>query len=485
MNRSIRDDDSPREIIELILALFRPWRLYLLYMILTGTVGYFASYLYENRYDASVLVLVRPEEQISITRSEEKELLSYSVMPTQTSAAEPTDTFIAMITSRTIAVRVVEFLGLDKPEVDELGDEPEDWLGKAQYWFVSFAMEYREKVAEYVWTTMSYLLYGRYYEPDDDFEAAVEGYMENIDVAVLAESFLIKITYAGETPEEAAAVANAAADIFLQQLSEMNVSDQVSSLQFLGAQIETMKRKFDNALLERENFKKENDTIDLDEEIAAEIRVIADLESSLELANSALSGLRAAPGFSSADLAMREAEKEYLEPALAARRKKLGERSSIQSELVRLDAVVTSTQQIYGLLRMEYEESLILQNKQYSGLRIVGPAVAPSAPRFPRNAVAAAVAALAALMIAAYVVGFRELMTPRIRSVSDVERALSLRVLSTIPKARLLSMATSSAAAKTRPDESHTERPLGIAHRRDNRHRHTDSEDREPGAPTG
>src|SRR5438034_8481788 len=96
------------------------WMIVALCVVATAA-GYGGSFLLPEKYAASALVLVRPQQVIKIdTKSADKEFLDFP-MSQSSSVETPSKTYIEIIKSETLIGNVVRNLGLDKLKEPEAG----------------------------------------------------------------------------------------------------------------------------------------------------------------------------------------------------------------------------------------------------------------------------------------------------------------------------------------------------------------------------
>jgi len=88
---------------------------------------------------------------------------------------------------------------------------------------------------------------------------------------------------------------------------------------------------------------------------------------------------------------------------------------------------------IYQLIKKEYEEARIREGKQINEIRVVSPAVPPFFPSKPTRAYYWFGAFGIALLIGIGLAFIVENLNTTIRSIENVDRALHLPVLATLP----------------------------------------------------
>ncbi len=425
------------EVLRILRSLRRNWVALTILCLSAGIAGFYFTFLLEERYEATALVIVHPEDEFSISDGvEQKELLNLPISSGQTTIETPLNTYIAIVESRVMATRVVEKFGLEyilsKNEKKETKEDESAFFTALQDWLEP----YSSALGTFVSNSIDYLLYGRVLETSSDYEKAVKEYLENISLNAIKDTQLFEVTYSGLDPYRAAAISSATADLFLDYVAEMNTAEEKVTLQFMGQQMRQARREFDEAVRKLRMFKEQSDLIDFTSENEEEIRLISDLQRDLETIEARLFGLLKKNLPSSPEVVALQAEKDHLSATLAERRRKLYARTEIEAQLVALELEVATTRTTYQTLQEEYEESRVLHAKRVSEMRVVSPAVPSNSPARPIRVVYAVSAAFVALLFGIYAVGIRELMNTAIRNVDDVERVLQLPVLATIPRTR-------------------------------------------------
>ena len=138
----------------------------------------------------------------------------------------PSKTYMEEIKSDAVAVRIVEALRLDIRHPKERRTQ-----------FEVIKDELRDRLVGELRTIRNYMRYGRDV-PASAFDLAVENVEQNLDVSVRKDTYAFDITFASSDPSEAAAVANTAAQIFIDHSSEAYRSEARRARQFIEAQLD-------------------------------------------------------------------------------------------------------------------------------------------------------------------------------------------------------------------------------------------------------
>ena len=414
------------DILSLLRAILRRWLPISVLALLTGMTGYGAPYVMKVKFEATSLVLLRPESQLSMTNLSDmkgKELLNFPLSSqTEDTQKSLTNTYIEIIQTRSLATQVVDALRLYEPL-------PPGWLFLKFPWLKPTI----EFVRDLVGDVRDYLFYGRTFGKLSDHDEAVKGFLEDIKVSAIKDAHLFEITYSGRTPQEAADVANKTAELFLASVVGMNSKENVGSLQFLTRQLADSNDVLNRTREALQAFKAKNRTVDFTEETAGTIKLIGDLESQLEKAQADLAGLKTSQKLPTGDHDKVTAQRNYLAASLEKYRGELSRLSAIESALATLELNVETAKKTHQVLLGEYETARVLRTRELPEMRIVSDASAPRAPAKPKRIVYGGAAAAVAMILAIYFFGMVELTNTTLRSMKDVERTLGLRVLATIP----------------------------------------------------
>ena len=164
-------------IERLIASLLRNWVALAFFCLVSGVVGFYGTYALKEKYKATALVLVRPEEIPSIARNKrQKELLNFPVSTSQVTTDNSVNTYVKIIESRVMAEKVVRKLKLDVETVED--DDVATLVGKLKKWAKPVIKWGRTAVID----ARNFLFHGRTFEPLSDFEEAVEDYLKEISV---------------------------------------------------------------------------------------------------------------------------------------------------------------------------------------------------------------------------------------------------------------------------------------------------------------
>jgi uncharacterized protein involved in exopolysaccharide biosynthesis len=402
------------------------YRVMIAVITVTATLAAIAvTYVLPSTYEASSLVIVRPEEKLRLgsNQGQGKEVLDFPVSQAAPIDA-PSKTYIEVLQSEAVAARIVTALHLDaEPSISTSGlarlrDEFKFWL------------------KDTIRASRHIMRYGRVI-PASRFELAVEDLREYLALEVKKNTYAFSISYTSGNPQEAAAVANKAAEIFLAHNAEAYRSEAQISSKFIEARLlesETILRDARDAL---QRFKHEAGVFAIGDEYRERIKVISSLEVDKESAQARLAGLLEMYAPENSKVASAQAEVSGLRKALASYKADLIGMPERERRLGALELAVTVAQQDYESIRKKYEESRIAGQTSFAEIRTVSPATVPLYPIKPIKYYYGGLGFLLALVSSIALALFFEYLNPRVRVADDVTTVLDMPLLATIPVMKL------------------------------------------------
>jgi uncharacterized protein involved in exopolysaccharide biosynthesis len=237
------------------------------------------TYILSEKYVATALVLVRPQENITFG-AEKKEAFDFPItynIPFETIS----QTFTEIIKSRTIAEEVVRKLNIDTwQRKEEENIYYEIWL------------RLKEELKDFLLNLWIYLKYGRI-EEGDSFQKAVAEVQDNISIIPTKDTYLFEIKYKGKHPEAVSLIANTMAEVFVKYSREANRKEAQSTREFFEKQVKENAGELQHARDSLQKFKEQNETISFNEESANRIGLVSDFETSLESTGKQIKGVQA------------------------------------------------------------------------------------------------------------------------------------------------------------------------------------------------
>ncbi len=413
------------------MEIYRLWRIVLgsrvLIAIVTCTCTLAAlaiSYALPSMYEASSLVIVRPEEKLRLSpnQGQGKEVLDFPVSQAAPIDA-PSKTYMEVLQSEAVAARIVTALQLDaEPTITTSG-------------LARLREEFRQWFKETIRSSRHIVRYGRVI-PASRFERAVEDLREYLTLEVKKNTYAFSITYTSGNPQEAAAVANKAAEIFLAHNAEAYRSEAEISRKFIEARMlesETILRDARDAL---QRFKHEAGVFAIGDEYRERIKVISSLEVDKESAQARLAGLLEVYSPENSKVASAQAEVSGLRKALASYKADLVGMPERERRLGSLDLAVNVAQQDYESIRKKFEESRIAEQTSFAEIRTVSPATVPLYPIRPIKYYYGGIGFLLGLVGSIALALFFEFLNPRVRVADDLTKVLDMPLLAAIPVMR-------------------------------------------------
>jgi len=250
-----------------VLARFSP---FIALLCASATIsGVLLTYVISEKYRATAIVLVQPNDAIEM-HAKAKELLGFRFPLTYNDPVKLVNqTYSEIIESRGVAQRVVEQLGLDK---EAASHEPN--LLK-RIWVKS-----KKRVKEGATRAWLLLLYGRI-EPSTPLETAVSKLKKKISANPIKDTYLFEIRAEFTEPRVAAAIANTAAQAFVELSREVTGKRAHELERFVREQKDISERELSELRDRLKHFKREEGITVLNKESELRLESLHRLEDSL------------------------------------------------------------------------------------------------------------------------------------------------------------------------------------------------------------
>ena len=408
---------------------YRIWRILLGYRriliwlpVVSTLAGLGLAYVLPEKFAATALVVVRPAEELRFDAStgDQKEVMEFPVSRSAPLDA-PSKTYMEEIKSQAVAVRIVEALHLDvkqpkegRTQFEVIKDELRDWL-----------------VAE-IRTLRNYARYGRDI-PATPFELAVEDVQQNLDVSVRKDTYAFDITFSSSNPQAAAAVANMAAQIFIDQSSEAYRSEARRAREFIETQLDDSRKALEQARAAVLSYKNSGETFDLTSEYTENLKGLTDLQDSLVKSEAKLAGLKETYRPDSPEVLAEKAEIAALQERIKALREPLVGYPEKEARLNAIKLTERLADERYEFFRKRFEEARIKESAVVTEIRIVSPAEPALYPSKPLKYLFGGLSFLTALLAAVGWALFLEQLNPRVRTVRDLDSLRDAPILGAIP----------------------------------------------------
>jgi uncharacterized protein involved in exopolysaccharide biosynthesis len=388
--------------------LVRRKRLLIWLPLVAMCVGLGLAYVLPEQYESTALVIVRPFEDIKFNSSDadKKGIPAFPASLTAPVDA-PSKTYMEVIKSPAVAIKVVEALRLDvkKPK-------------KTDGWIESLQEEGKAWARGTLRAVGNYIKYGREI-PASAFDLAVEDVERNLVVAARKDTYAFAITYRAGDPKEAAAVANKAAEIFLERSSEAYRSESARAREFIETQVRESRQALEHARADTMAYKKSGGTFELTTEYNEKLRNISDLENTLAKTEGRLAGrrlvdARARIKYSPVATAT-NAEIAELKGQILSLRLQLASYPSKETKLNDIRLAERIAEQNYEFYRKQYEEARVKESATVTEIRIVSRAVPTLYPVKPLKFVYAGMSFATAMVLAIGWALFFGARDPRIR----------------------------------------------------------------------
>jgi len=407
---------------------YRIWRILVGYKwvliwlpIVATCAGLGLTYVLPQQYESTALVLVRPVQEIKYNQSgsDKNEIPDFPVSLSAPIDA-PSKTYMEVIKSQAVAIRIVQSLHLDV-------EPPQQYGSLFQY----LGDKLRSGVGATLRTMINYFKYGRDISASP-FDMAVEDVEKNLAVSVRKDTYVFDISYRSRDPQRAAAVANAAAEIFLEQSSEAYRSESERTRKFMQAQLDDSRQALDRARAATLAYKNSGGTFDLKSEYTEKLKNLSDLEDTLAKGEGALAGLQRTNFRMSPNVIAQQAEIAKLKEQIAALRAQLAVYPEKERQMNAIALTERLAEQSYEFFLKQYEDARVKESANIAEIRIVSRAVPAVYPVKPLKYVYAGLSFATAVIVAIGWALFFEALDPRVRTGRDLDD-LEVPVLGAIP----------------------------------------------------
>lgn len=395
------------------------WVLIWLPLVATS-VSLGVTYILPEQYESTALVLVHQFKNVKFNtnRGERSE---YQDFPVNLSAPidAPSKTYIEVIKSTAVAEQIVNALHLDRKAPKQY----DSLLAELKTWFSDSSR-----------TILNYLKYGRDI-PASPFELAVEDIQKKLAVSPRKDTYAFDIAYRASDPKEAAAVANMAAEIFLEQRAETYRSESAQSRQFIETQLDQSRKELEQARTAVLAYKNSGETFDPAAEYKEKLRSLTDLENTLAKAEGGLAGLKSIlANPNNVSVIEKQASINDLKRQIAALRAELGEYADKEMRLNALTLTQRLAEENYDFFRKQYEEARANEAARIAEIRIASRAVPSLYPAKPLKYVYAGLSFVTALVAAIGWAFLWEAIGPRMHTPRDIrDEKLGTPVLAGMP----------------------------------------------------
>jgi uncharacterized protein involved in exopolysaccharide biosynthesis len=389
--------------------------------IVTTLAGYGISFIKElipEKYEASAIVMVRPNDPIRIdTQIPDKEFMGFPVAQTPV-VESASKTYIQIIQSPALVGEVVRELKLDqkttKTESGTLFDR-----------IPAYIRDYFDSAQEYLKDAIAIFKYGRVVV-DDPFTKAVQDVTKGLQLKSYEDTYVFEVRYSGDDPQTAADVANTTARLFIEFLEKMRSAEAKDQAGQLKTDLEQSRQQLVSARQSLQDYKVSHQVFLYQPEYEAKLKVISDL--AVELAK--LDESMAAGTLEAGTYAKRRAR---LAQSIDEEQAQLAPLPTIERELQLRQSDVDVANTAYATVAKELRDAEIKSDPMPEA-RLVSLAFVSELPTKPRRVVIAGVSLLAGLLVGVALAFFLKYIDRKVRGVNDIEDFVGLKVIATIPR---------------------------------------------------
>jgi len=409
------------EAIAIFDVLRRHVYLIVMLCIVTTLAGYgisFVNALIPEKYDASAILLVRPQQPINLEQNNSGKEFSDFPMANTPVVESASKTYIQIVQSPALIEEVVRELKLDEPEKKKASG---DTIFAKIY---DSMKEFIHDMGDYVKDAWATVKYGRLLK-DDPFTKAVKDVIAGLTLKAYEDTYAFEIKYSGADPQTAADVANTTARLFIKFLKDMRSSEAKASAGRLKTELEQSWQRLVAARESLQAYKESHGIFLYKSEYDAKLKVISDL--TVDLAKLDMS-LAAGTFDAKADAKKRDRVLKTLDE----QRADLASLPMIERELQLRESEVDVANTTYGTVAKELKDEE-LKSDTMPEARLVSPAFIPRLPSKPRRDIFLGAGLLTGLLFGVALAFLLEYVNRTVRGISDIEDFVGLKVIGTIP----------------------------------------------------
>jgi len=382
------------------------------------------TYAITEKYEASSLVLVRPQKDITFPGLQKRKNVVAFPLGTNIPLAATNKTFEELITSWTIAQKISEHLDLKDGPLPAGDSLKEQW------------MRLKSQIKAQLLQVWDLVRFGRIIESDSK-KNDIDEIQKSLSMKPTKDSYVFEISSLWKTPEGAAAIVNAASAEFVNLLVDITSSEASHTRKLLERRLRSTAASLLSYRTQLKDFKEDNKSVSFSAELKEKIKVISKLESDLEELNAKLAGLSKKFSRENPKIQEMTGERNQLAINIRQRKKELERMPFKESKLANLELLVGVTETTYKVLNKEYEQSRIQEIKRSNlDIRIITPAFAPERPVKPIKILYAAAAFFMAFLLGILLILFSESMDETLDNIKEIEKTLDLPVIATLPLRR-------------------------------------------------
>jgi uncharacterized protein involved in exopolysaccharide biosynthesis len=252
--------------------------------LVAGAVAVLATYVLPEKYEASTLILIRPQQEPNFAPTAETKAtldypVSFNIPPESVSL-----TYANIMTSPAVAKRVVEILALDRATAP--GDLP---IYTRTYRFL------RNAARRTIGIAWDLARYGRV-ERKDPYWKAVEDVTEGLKASPVEDTFLFRLTATWEDPELAALIADTAARVFIEYTLDARRAEESASVVTMTGRLDRLKAQLDDARNRLRDFETQNQSAVPSRRLELKLDALTEFESLREQVERELTGTDARIG---------------------------------------------------------------------------------------------------------------------------------------------------------------------------------------------
>jgi len=268
---------------------------------------------------------------------------------------------------------------------------------------------------------------------DHTLDLVVEDFQGRLTSALVKDTQVITLTFESESPAQAAAVANALANVYIDDQLAWRVDKTRKATRWMEQRLKVLKQKLKNSEQLLQSYKEKHGLIDVHGVNTLAAQELDELGTQLITARSKYNETSKRYGSMHPRLIAARSELRQAKNALARGKAKLQNISRKAVKLREFERQVESNKQLYDTFLSSLKEANQAIDLQAGNARISDLAVAPLEPFKPEKGLIVALAFFTSLMLGVLLAFLTEALDKTFKGTSDLEEKLGQPILGLLP----------------------------------------------------
>jgi tyrosine-protein kinase Etk/Wzc len=263
--------------------------------------------------------------------------------------------------------------------------------------------------------------------------AHIEALQQQLQVGEVGRpSGIVRVTLRGTDPKQITQILNTLANGYVAQNVQGKSEEVEKTLAFLDMQLPALKTELDNAESRYNQFRRSNNSVDLEGETGALLSGSVAVAEKLQALHQKRVELLARYTPSHPQIEALDRQQQLLRDESAGLARKVQQLPQQQQDALRLERDVKITTTLYTSVLQSRQQLKLAKAGKVGSVRLIDAAVVPEVPVQPRKAYALGLGLLVGLALGVAVTLLRRLLRNTIEGPDEVERLTGQTVLASI-----------------------------------------------------